>query len=326
MPRIRLREIVLLLLPVLVIGTVAWYLSRPPLPQNTGPWRLVLDEVKNARVTPREVYDGFDTKIAFKAHTEGESSGAKIEVGALTADEPRSHDCSHIQIVAVRNGKERVVYDERKFPVSIIETQQYLAPGKDGEWSTLSLSLSKLSRQVGDLTPYALSVRGKLTEVWGYRGPRIWRMRSTPEVSFQFTVKQAGAAIVVSRASRSQPFKVVKTKVEKYTLGAAGIDTMVSLGMQVAMNRLNLNEDVKIEHRDDYITDGQGRRYGNLPGMRGKIGNLQARIRTPSQQGDATLEIFFAIAKLPPGRLTFHTMISVNDCWPLPVKVVLREK
>jgi hypothetical protein len=31
-------------------------------------------------------------------------------------------------------------------------------------------------------------------------------------------------------------------------------------------------------------------------------------------------------AQLPPGRLTFRTTVSVNDCWPLPIEVVVREE
>lgn len=72
MKKLCLREVLLLLLPVLGLVIFAWKQQTPWVAEQVAPqdgFKIEIEEVKAEPATPREVYEGYDTRVSvrFKA-------------------------------------------------------------------------------------------------------------------------------------------------------------------------------------------------------------------------------------------------------------------
>jgi hypothetical protein len=99
MPRIRVREILLLILPLIFIGAIGLYLSRRPMPPTSGPWRVVIEEAKVVPVAPVDAYDGYDTKAIVTAHVENETEDDNTQTSSFFGVRRRDFT----QLAACRN-------------------------------------------------------------------------------------------------------------------------------------------------------------------------------------------------------------------------------
>jgi hypothetical protein len=323
MPRIRAREVLLLVLPVVLLGMAGWHLSRRPTSRDVGPLRMVIDETKVIPTNPREMYDGYDTKAVLIAHSEG--TYAEPSGGHLTGLSYPS--TRNVRLVAVKNGKEKVLADSSNPNKQIF--RQINAVDSPRFTAAFWMRLSALPTSIGEIR-----VTGELTNAHGYfvrnnQGNRIYSVKFNP-TPFDVVVKKADAKVTVPKVSLEQPFSVVRQSISRDSAGATwGVHLSVKPANhlmrwgkrpRIYWSRVNAEESA-------YLTDQKGQRYYEFMDNTGTMKKISFhRIVGYEKYGEYEVSYKFPAARLPKGRLTFHTTVSVNECWPSPIEVVVREK
>jgi hypothetical protein len=325
MSKIRSREVVLLVLPVVLLGAVGWYLARRPMPRAEGPLHVAIANLKVTPATPREVYEGYDTKVSMILHHEGTADVPKSwrQVALSTATD-------NMQLLAVRDGKKRVLVDDKQPNRRVFRhrmSMQVNIPG-DTEISALFwVKVSDLPRDIGEVR-----IIGNLTDMIFFssgvgRVRRAHRMKLKP-TPFEVTVKKASEEIAPPKPSMEQPFELVEKKVTE-----VDGEYIVSLTVRPTGSAVGWGKKPRIEwslegDKDNAsFVDVKNQRHFKF---KDKVGSWRGM--PPNHMGEYgkdglyRVEYRAPIAQLPKGRLEFHTTISVNDCWPMPVEVVVREK
>jgi hypothetical protein len=320
MTKVRSREVFLLVLPVVLLGAVGWYLSHRPMSRDSGPLRMVIDETKVLPANPREVYEGYDTKAVITVHSEGRYDAPAD--WRLVTFSPASRD---VRLVAVKNGKEKVLFDGTRHNKSVFRVMNNMG---SAELEVICwLKLAVLPHDVGELR-----ITGNVTNSFGYnigRGPgRSHQRIDFKPTPFEVTVKKSDERVVAPKVSLEQPFEVVEAKATEM-----GSEFIISLAVRPTRNTVGWGKKPRIYwsridwEKSAYFADQKGRRYSRFKDSTGVPEIMRLSTMAISGEGGIYRVQYSAPARqLPKGRLTFHTTVSVNECWPLPIEVVVREK
>jgi hypothetical protein len=333
--KVRPREVILLSAPLVFIGAAGLYLSRYSAPQVFGSWRIEIDEAKVVPVTPRDVYDGYDTKVLLKMHLAGRPE-ASLGIGRLRAF---GGGADEIQLVAVKAGRGRPLYgtlpngggkDDRK--IFNPTFRGMTAASRDGTYTgVILMKLAALPADVGEL-----KVRGKLMRQNNYDFFGQRRVVKIVSDEFEVTVKGEADRAAAPKVSRFQPFRVAARQSRSVPPALLtefpSLDTNLTLAIQLKENALPQGEQVHVKWERPYIVDQNRKR---VPLFDNREGDYTVLTRDVQHFGEEVVKrkapeikkiYLFSLAEQPKGRLKFRTLVSVNDCWPMPVEVVVREK
>jgi hypothetical protein len=324
-------EVPLLVLPVVLLGAGGWYVSQWSTPRTKGPLRVVLDEVKVVPVNPVEFYQGYDTKVVVKAHSEGQlpqKPGWEHNDG--------DHMVSAVQLVAIKNRKEQILFDAAKGNKKIFSYMSVDGWGEGAErdgGAVYWLKMSALPKDIGEV-----KIKSTLTRDEQYivnSGYKIVKSRPTP---LEITVKRADEVFVPPTISRYRPFHLVEKAVRRtnYGLDHSGrtrwgrdVFIIIRLSEELKSSEVQVNVSCGGEtpHAEAFLTDAEGRRYTKVIDDEGKTQRIESKSLITHFDQDVRRYVF----KLPPmrnptGRLTLHSTVYVDDYWPMPVEVLMREK
>lgn len=319
-PRLRVKEVLLLTLPMMLFIGAGVYFAR----FVGGPYHVVVEEgPKVVPVNPREVFEGFDTKVVLQARTVG-----KLEAPDETPYASTEITVKNVRLVCKINGKEKVVRDESRLPD--LHIRYMIGQG------TSTLLLFKLAP-----LPAAW---GETTLKFDVLGWRRYLDTNVPDAKT--------ASVPLSLVVRKQGQKIttpVVTKYRPFTLHDVGVNDNPRLktkGNTIVTVRVKYQAEQEEEIRGaapwamaTYIQDEHGKKYSKFK----LAGFPQPEELYPNWQGPYTstdvndcmfvkytdscaFEIPLWQIPKSAGKLTFHTFVSMGDCWPLPVSVVIRDE
>jgi len=314
-PRFQLREVLLLLVPVLALAGFGAYFVLHPSASPTAGWAIVVDDVKVEPATPREVAMGYDTKVVFHASEKGKSPAPKPSHAELSVG------LAPTFLWAQRNGKR--VNLSRDVP-DAQRPKLYLSSGmNDG------LILMKLASIPTDAGQLDLETGIEMTQRWkDANGVNTIKAQTSPVV---VTVRRAGEKIKTPVVSKYRPFVVKKFAIDNNMRSLNSIlDQLVVLEVQGGEDATNLDPKAPLLTEETYLLDGKGRKYDWL---KQPNGSLQGAAQVVASRRDDKTGIYYlkynvAISQIPAsaGKLTLHTRVSMDNCWPLDLSLVVREK
>lgn len=304
MKRIKARELGLMLLPVFVlIGVGLWIQRVPswrnPLMAHFGPYRIVIDEAKSVPVTPRDVAMGWDTKVVVRAHYEG-----RLPTNVTNMDRVSSFSAD----LFARNSS-----GEQRLNPRLIHQTVMSSPATDGTIGEVRLKLSQLPADGSELI-----VRGSPRHEWFAPKSRWKKKLGYTSPTFAVVVRRAGTSTVIPHVSRVSPLKFHSAKIEPISVaGLGGID----MGITVLILHLKVlkREDIHIARFEDtYLIDAHGKRYTVHQTVMGD----------GYQSGLIRRDFWIALKAIPRSVDPIHlrASVSVNDCWPLKISVLVRAK
>ena len=331
------RELVLLALPIVLLGGVAWYRTRgAPLPALSnpfapGPSRLEYSRFVPIKITPLDVAQGYD----WGAQTNLKEAG-KLDVPANWRDDHFGNwgDTRELRLV-YRIGTQwkvapRPVKGEASFQTII------------GEQETLKANLKTVPREAEEVR-----LRGKFSALHLYRGPIApgWKAPRNLEIktyglnhfvtvesaTFDIPVKAAGEAWPDVIVSRVQKIEAVEGKWLRDAFGEVimvrfrakpGADVETPLQCRVPVRELSYLD--ATGHPFQVFQDAKSMAEAGIGGsMRDWIGP-----GLPADQEVIALAMRDAQPRGGWGRIkmpiTVTGTVSDGKCWPTPFRVQMR--
>lgn len=321
-----------MLLPVALLAGAGLFISRNPdaipFARDNGPLRLVIERAEVVPITPREVFEGYDTKIEIVGHTVGRSVRP---TGVRNIDIMTSAHCAKMRLSlrddretktlrALRNGK---------------WSQQITKVGGHDFDSTILLKLAPLAVTAQDLV---FQGEADLHRWYGAYTTKTGNGSLHEHVTapIDIVVRPAKQKILTPQPSHYQPLNAESIIAEPVlpANSRAGEDMRIALTLRY-LGEVNTNRKprFRLVTNSVYVSDQKGRRYSRFmyrtaatpSGLyKGSIHEMFSGTST-----DSTVIWFEMPLKQIPvsaGRLTLHADISVNDCWPRHVSVVVRDK
>jgi hypothetical protein len=316
MRKIRSREVLLLTVPVMLLIGAGGYLAFRPVSLWAKTWRTVLDEATVVPITPREAYLGWDTKVTIKAHEEGIGTTPPEHTPAY----PPKANLEKVHLVSVKNGVERIVdsLTGKRFTLLISGK-----PAPESEvWMEFRMRMADLPVNSGELR-----LKGSIKSSTEFIAGGRYHPISSQPAYFDVKMRNAGEKGIVPRISKFRPIRLLKTRIEKASPTDPHLNTTVHVAIEAVDGMLTPEEAKLVSWEQCYFTDAKGRRHDKFKPLRGaRIGLFPGYLGIHGEKAAYYPMFEFPMAQLSKGRLTFHTSVSVNNCWPLPVEVVVREK
>lgn len=311
------REVALLVLPALALVAFGFVMQREPRlvgRSETGNFSLTIDEIKQEPATPLEVFKGYDTRVTVKYTM---SKAPQIANAKLVGSSAFGN--LNARLIQRKDGAERVL---RLPGVSAV-----LLSGLED--TTFLFRLSKVPLSDGELT-FKTSVCGGY--VYNKSSGGIKSLYTTP-VPVEIVVRKAGETVQIPVVSKYCPLKQEEMKVE----AVASAQSVVGENTRVTATVRCLEEPPIEGFKDKCVfskprlVDANGKEYMSFNNKMIGKNMAQIVIGWPGDGGnEKTCHRWFGLpVQLIPksgGRVTFKTEVSINDGWPLPLSVVVRER
>ena len=318
-PRFQLRELLLLLVPVLALAGFGAYFVLHPSASPNGEWVIVVDDVKVEPATSREVALGYDTRVVFHAKETGNAPTRKTGVMISTELAP-------IYLWAKRKGQ-RVNLSKNVPAAQRLNLQSTLDFNyENGTRVVIPMKLADVPIAVGavDLET-GLEVKRRWDDASGIHE---FEVQSSPVV---VTVRRAGEKIKKPIVSKYRPFVLKKFAIDnKHPYFYSGPGDRVVLEVQYGEDTTNRNPQPSLRSEEISLIDAKGRKYQWLKQPSGAMLNAANLMVPIEEHKDGVYRLFFNVAtsQIPAsaGKLTLHTRVSMDDCWPLDLSLVVREK
>ena len=338
----------LMLIPVAVLLGIGWMqrdnhiIFKPPR-RTTGPLQMVVTDVKFEDLKPREVAEGFDTKVTLTLDLEGRlpKRGAPfglspyvrnvrlVEVGA----KPR---------VTKLNDENVLVLQDNTFTVPL-NSNPSVGGGKLPQTLSFMLKLSELkpSRGAVELRADILSLL-QMQVTSGITG-----VRAFPGLKFLFVVRRPDQSIQTHQIDKTSSLQVVSTQVTKLPPNSWQLSYGYNVPVYEVVTQLELKPDVSFDPNSAQlktniasIVDEKGHIYrhfqweksaGQAGPMQGGGFSSSARdlvASSSSLPAKCLVRRYFPAEEIPlsAGQLTFKMNVSLNDEWPVPVSVIVRPR
>jgi hypothetical protein len=313
--RIKGREIALLLVPVLLAGG-AFVLQRNQRPTD-GPFRLVFDRATVERITsPRLLAEGYDTKVTVYADYAGQTPDW------WTPDILGGRTAHYGSLIYIKEGK-ALHYRSPNGEHGIMMGGGFFNKERQRYVYEYSMRLAQVPVSDGP-TFYKTTLEGSFTarSPDGYMdNSRV--LKYTP-IPISVLVRQPGEIVKVPPVSRYCPLRLQSVSVTPPPTRYDKESTQVivyfkNLGSPPENNdygvRLGSVKLLDEKGREQRFRDSRGASYYSISGLpTNKAG-----------QRNAVLNIPLTGIPKSAGRLTLKTSASIDDCWPLPVSVVVRK-
>lgn len=330
----------LMTLPVVALLIVGWFLRdkrgtfTPPLPQ-TGPLRMVVTDVKFEQLKPREVAEGFDTKVTLTLGSAGlKPSGKKLFL---------SPQVREVSIGGLPKNAKWKLRDGVNIALSVNESRRdlgqkvnFVTVGGDREEPQVTFLINAASMPTSSTRTILRCRLHALIMTQNVRpnGTIMWSAgKTTSSFPFEFSLREPHQ-VVTSPSGFSRVPQIKATKVTTtYEQSFSGkpepvINVAVSLEYQDRMNFFRKARP-DFDFGTPYIEDEKGNRYTKFDYGNGLTTGI-APNGYGSSEGSNVIQTNFRvpITQIPnsAGKLTFKTLISVGESWPFLLSVVVRTK
>ena len=344
MGRIKAKELLLFLVPMLMVGVGFMLRGREapqPLPVATqpAPFSLTVKDVRFESVTPREVAQGFDTRVAVLMEPSGKlPSNSSYRWQYLR---PRFEDA---HLIYQRDGK------PRRFQMADGSAAVQVEPQFDDPQGTVRFMLPLSQVPASDS---AVTLKAKITSVDAHGtvitppGQKVNAVTVTriPATVFSFVVRKPGEQVQTPIVSRECPLALDQVTVTDkssplFAAATMGADTLVHLTVKYdTPSWLGRPPRPVWKFGKPYLVDEKGRRYSTFrwPGVGGgksysagiNYGGMSwsGTAGNYAADGKYSTSYWLPLASVPKsaGKLTLKSQISVNEMWPLSISVVVRD-
>jgi hypothetical protein len=297
--RFKAKELLLLLLPTIGLAAMGFALrhqestGKPPR-DTSGPTQLIVTGIKREPVTPRDVAQGFDTRFAVTLDYKGATPAAWGEDMGWSLGTP---------LLSVKKAGKRVYLGE--------ETgwrRVRFDNGKGVYISSFLLPLSHVNSRTGEIF-FEAEIGVRPQTAGGTRNPGL------PAIPIAFKARNANQTTQIPKVSRYRPFALGKVTTTHYGSGAtAGAMVKVILHLHEA---ITADAEPRLETSGQtYVLDETKKRYW----VTSYAWSVDAQKKTCQVRFDLDGKNLPASAQ----HLTLKAQLSVDDCWPLPISVVVR--
>ena len=366
MKRLGLRDWLLLILPAIVLaGAALYWQKRESIPKtDPGFYRLVISKVERQKVTPREAFLGYDTKIVVTTQRKGNLPPFQLQkfLGS-------KFSVFHPKLVTRKGQKWLASSTTRKGEEKIACLYDFFfkeSIDKQTQSITFLLKLRKIQPN-----PSQLRIQCSFTQnyaAWAKLngvvppGAKV-SMKSgayniisfvTPPTAFDFVVRKKGEQTQSPRISQTVPIVATSSDI-KLQVPSQGLSPQgyINVNKDERTKRLEVTVKGKFYSLDNiknpdwfvddsYLEDEKGRKYYRF---RDKLQPKHPKIKVwttaafsgsetpiPARQTnrlDASGYIFTFrtdISRVPTsaGRLTLKASVSFNGAWPLKISQVVR--
>lgn len=310
------KELFWMLVPCLALFGAGFYYSH----RANGSLRLITDEAVIAATSPREVAEGWDTKVRVKYHLTGIFP---LDTGSLNRSFPI--EC---QFIAPKTGK---VWDEKSIKglcriVSTTTFEDSLLPklSKSSE-SALILLNSRLLPVSAAPLELVITLKGELwnsppgkSYLENYQGGH----KITPPTILRFTLRPRPADLQ-KPLSKAQPFKLVGYQNSWFNSGKTQFPTL-----EVVVQPYERQPDEEgrfYMHLKNirWIIDGY-----EMEGSPNEVESFYSGVAPATTGVDARLSqdwVSRTTGLKPMKNITVKADLSVGNCWPQPIEVKIRE-
>jgi hypothetical protein len=322
-PILKRKEFFWMLLPcLLILGAGFYFMRHPFVPQEdltSRPFRTIATSVQVLPATPREVSEGFDRKVEAIIGNEGQPI---LLPGAQLYPTPGTSFSGPMNV--------RLFQGDSPHPIPMPRgSVSKLGIVSNKQKAVVRLKLREIPLGKGDLvlkmqaaldTGCVVTTKGK---------KRYVPLKSRP-ADISVIVRRAGEKIELPQVSRVSPFVVERWEVEDASTTSfanvpfsRGDVTLHLYSLPIAQNS---TAKTRFDFYDSHIETERGKRYFAL-----RAAKPFDVINTTFHVGDKAKSKHFSfplrLSGLSPqeGRLTFKTKISVNDCWPRQLSIIVRE-
>jgi hypothetical protein len=309
------KELFWMIMPCLLLAGAGLYYTR----RANEPFRLVVDEAVLLPATPREVSEGWNAKVRVKYHLTGIFP---FNQGKLNRSFPVDW-----QFIAPKMGK---IWTSKMAPklisgVTITSFKNSLIPGQEtSQESYACLVNSRSIPKSADPLELHLTLQGEIENsslINSIEQPYRGGHKKTPPVTLRFTLRPQPIALKQA-VTKHRPFTLVGFK------GTSGISTIPLLSVVMRPHNMAPDAEGKYHFRLDkirFVVDGV-----EIEGAPAQIHSYD-RQTPPSEVSIAAFHGFGggwnALMTLFPQakNVTFKADLSVGECWPMPICVVLRK-
>jgi hypothetical protein len=320
--KIKAREVLLLLAPVVALSVMAWSFSPRASSTQSGNHALKVDSIKMERATPREVYEGYDTRllVQFKAPPlsgkpgQGQSSLGFVHVEGAHFALSRNGSWKPVFSAGGTAGSKRIQY------VETVNNRQLIYRLRMHDLTT---------------TKEHPFLRGNLTgDIWFTSPVGTRRIRTKPS-PISVKVRGANQKVRLIPTSRWRPFRFVSSEVTRVSHQEARDfeDTRLRLLFEKTVDKSVVSHNdfiTRCKWIDARLEDANGVRLKWRPGSGGRMGRSNPtalKYDQNTEKGTYAFDVGITMWRVLPktGSVIFKGALSYNDGWPLPVEVVVRK-
>lgn len=308
----------LLLAPCLALAGWAWWMQTRPKP-TAEDFKPRIEKVEVTTPTPLQVWKGYDTQVIL--HLAYSRLNPPTPPG--TASESRE-----IRIPPV------IVVDGRGQTLRPPQLDYMRSPdereSQHGITATYALKLASIPVERGKLTLKATCFQRMIYHASLPNGGVINSGQSPAiTVSVSVPLRRTGEVVKVPSVSKARSFVVEDlraTKAEDTPYPEYKPDTEVSFAVLRLADNTYLTRH-QVEVLGLRLETDRGTISGDTYTKGGKPINSYEH-RAFSGKHHPVLAYYVSVARIPKssGRVTFRAEISVDDCWPVPISIVVRNR
>lgn len=304
-----------MVLPCVALAIMGWSLRDRrgvSLEKPSNRFELSIDEVKVEPATPLEVSQGYDTRVVVV------TSSPRVTPYAARNMRPS-------RIAFSTPLKTRLTYKKNGVEHLLQKSDDVLTDALRGDENIFKLRLSRVPLRLGELTLKTAFARhyyyatAKRKEIGFYTRP----------ASVAVVVRKVGEAVGMPMISRRCLLRLKDVKVKKIARSSQA-DMRVSITME-SLDGTNISGmDGKCRLLNPRLVDEHGkevRAKKNSPLMIGLRVPIQEFYWTSTDERISLRSFGFSAKAIPANipKVIFKAEASVNDCWPLPISIVVRD-
>lgn len=308
MKRLRAGEWALLLLPCVALGGFAWWQKerKPPSPEDYAP---KIEQIEVLPATPLQVYQGFDTRVI-----------VRMKRSRFVLPMPQATPVGFSSVVI----KSPAFVNARGLNVSVncIETIETASSKVDEK--TFAMKLARVPSEIGEVRFTSV--------VWQWYNFKHYKQdvaQKSVLVPVSVVVRRQGETVrLPTKVTRYRPFALtdLKVSIPRMTDLSGQSDTEASFVLRAANSATVLPFDAA-RIFDTRLEAEQGAAYQQYDKKYQQFIHEFGR-GTVGSNDDLRRVFQFPLKQIPKsaGRVTLKALVSVDDCWPLPISVVVRNR
>jgi hypothetical protein len=330
MKKIKLREVLLLIVPIMVLTPLFWRWEIGTwLPVwRTAPvqngYEVEIKSVKTQAPTPREVYEGFDTRVVVEFNNPqfSHKTGWKYYgtgVSYLTNERLIEKNQSGWKKLYTKPPFKRGV--KRSQPERIVYVESFKS-----EKVIYKLRLHDFPTTQGELF-----LRGELeSSVW-FEMPLGQKRLISNLQPVSVKVRDANQKVQLKPTTMWRPFRFYKGEVKRVSHQEAvgGEDTLIDVFIEQTVDKNEASYGdfwAKCKWVDPHLENEKRQRLSMRPGPGGVFRLNPTKVSGPKNIYKFPMCVTLWRVLPKTGKVIFKGALSYNDGWPLPVEIVVREK
>lgn len=320
--RMKAGESALLVVPVVGLAGFAWWQGRqtPKYPSSDDPTAPTILKAELEPVTPRDVYEGWDTRFTLVAKVPPNTG-----VDRNATDAFAQADLMNETLRYHRNGREVVMPTTSR--------KLFLRRLSNGESTTtiLLMKLRDLPSSDSAVTLHAQAIAHYFGKVTTNGVTRNVDAESKP-IPLSIVVRKPNQRVTLPVVSHHRPFALDSITVEAETSTDGTPQIIADTTVKVVLSA----SDTAKPHftplfHNVRLTDERGRTHQNFfsPNTKRPVSVMWSSTSTkdsPDERHHQWIRLPVGFLPKSAGRLTFRADVSVDDCWPLPISVVVRNR